>query len=86
MLFNSMKANGFDDRFPIPVNKDNVILDAAHRTACAAALGIDVPIAVHDTNNQWPDWGRAWFSSHGMTVELPGIIEDYERLTENING
>lgn len=85
-LFNSMKDNGFDPRFAVPVNKQGTILDAAHRTACAAALGIDVPVDLHDTQHQWPDWGSPWLSSHGMTVELPGIIQEYERLTENVNG
>ena len=45
-----MKANGFDDNYPIPVNSEFRLLDGSHRLASAAlANGIqDVPVSVLD--------------------------------------
>jgi hypothetical protein len=85
-LYNAMKNDGFNPAFAVPVNVNGIILGGAHRTACAAALGIDMHIEKLDTEHQWPDWGKAWFLSHGMDAELPGIMEDHARLTENFNG
>jgi hypothetical protein len=47
-LLRSMQAEGFDKRFPIPVNPSNGLLNGSHRVACAAALGLDIVIERHD--------------------------------------
>lgn len=79
-LFDSMRSEGFSPAHPIPVNRAGMLLEGAHRTACSAALGIKAHIVEIDTDHQWPDWGAAWFKGHGMAVELPGILSDYEAL------
>ena len=66
-----MRSKGFNENFPVPVNRQYTILGGAHRTACASVLGIDVLIDFHDTDNSWPAWGREWFETHGMAQELP---------------
>lgn len=85
-LFCSMRDHGFDPRGAVPLNKHGMPLDGAHRIGCSAALRIPVCVKMHDTDHQWPDWGEAWFLGHGMKIELPGILADYKRLTENTNG
>lgn len=50
-LYANMKANGFDDNYPIPVNSEFKLLDGfSHRLASAIANGIqDVPVSVLPT-------------------------------------
>jgi len=78
-LFRSMKANGFDKRHPVPVNRHWGLLGGAHRVSCALVLGLDVLVDKLDTDHEWPPWGREWFEKHGMAIELPwveSLLED----------
>lgn len=79
-LFRSMQAKGFDPKSPVPVNRNNIILDGAHRTSCALALGKEIFAAVFDQDFRWPPWGREWFLGNGMANELPWIEETYSKL------
>lgn len=78
--FRSLREHGFRGD-PVPVNRRWKLLDGAHRTSCAFALGIPIIVARIETDHEWPEWGEAWFASHGFAAELPGIMRDFEHLT-----
>jgi hypothetical protein len=79
-LAQSMSHRGFDDAYPIPVDRFGELLGGAHRTACAIVLGmIDVPVAQHVDRAAWaPPWGRDWFEMYAFDVER--IEEDWQAL------
>ena len=82
-LFASMKVEGFQPYWPIPVGRDGEILDGAHRTACAIALGLEVLVQA-TANVSWaPAWGRSWFVENDMPpADLDRLEADYSRLIE----
>lgn len=43
-LYHSIKTNGFDSKYPIPITKNNIILNGAHRIAISTLLDIKLPI------------------------------------------
>ena len=80
-LFKSMKANGFDTKFPIPVDPQMELLGGAHRVACALVLGCEVEIE-HYARDAWaPAWDRAWFVKAGMdAADLARTEADFARM------
>ena len=80
ILFASMAKDGFDPRFPVPVDPIERILGGAHRVACAIALDIKTVPVSHQPQYVWaPHWGEQWFRDHGM--RLPEI----ERLRQDVD-
>lgn len=65
-LFDRMRLNGFDSQAPILIDPNGVILDGAHRTACAIALGLGVVVIRIGVYSTAPDWGCRWFEDRGM--------------------
>lgn len=60
-LYNSMKENGFDQKYPVPYYTTNDgIENGAHRISCALALGIDI-YAVKSVPNMKTSWDEKWF-------------------------
>jgi hypothetical protein len=83
-LFESMQANGYDDICPIPVDPNGELLNGAHRTACALALGLE-SVAV-DRRNEivWaPPWSLRWFIENSMEfADLARTQRDFKALME----
>lgn len=50
--YNSIKKNGFNIDFAIPVSKEGHLYDGAHRLSIAYLLNIDVPIKIIDEKNE----------------------------------
>lgn len=73
-LFASMSANGFDSRYPVPVDPNGELLDGGHRTSCALALDISAHVRHHDQHVWAPDWGLNWFKDHKCPTG------DFERI------
>lgn len=44
LLLDSMRANGFDANYPVPVDRNMTLIDGAHRVAAALALNLPVPV------------------------------------------
>ena len=80
-LFKSMRARGFDPRYPVPVNKDWELMGGAHRTSCALVIGCNIHVERINTSHVWPAWGREWFIAHYMADELPDLEQELDRLT-----
>lgn len=79
--YDSILTNGFDSDSPIPVNRDLLVYDGAHRLAIAAFLGIDVPIVIKDHNDLFD---YKFFEKRGIDKRLADIgslefVRHYEK-------
>lgn len=68
--------DGFDSRFPVPVDNNGDILDGSHRLAAALVAGsIRIPIEPRDTLAWAPAWDRAWFIDNGLPPDQVASLE-----------
>lgn len=77
-LINDIKENGYNLDYPILVNKDGLIIDGAHRMACAVYFGIP-RISIY-TNDEFfdfipADYSTDWFIANGLEqcIELGNV-------------
>lgn len=69
-----MKSQGFSAYAAIPISKNGLILNGAHRLAAAIALGIEtIPCFVVE-NMPTYDWGMRWFLHHQFTPKQLNLI------------
>lgn len=79
-LWTNMSTKGYDPAFPVPLGPNGLLFNASHRVACAARLGLTVPVVQHPLNGR--RWDFNWFQSQGFTHdELALLLENYVRLT-----
>lgn len=86
MLLESMRAMGFDAITPIPIDQWGRLRDGAHRTACAAVLGI--PAEVSYVKVQYPirQWGIDWFLANGFSRKyVTGLLDHMNLITGYFN-
>ncbi len=68
-LILDMKQNGFNPKYPIPVDKNKKMLNGAHRIATALALNIkEIPTEEVQESSFYP-WDFNWFQENGFSVE-----------------
>lgn len=68
-LILDMKQNGFNPKYPIPVDKHKKMLNGAHRIAAALALNIkEIPTEEVQGVSFCP-WDFNWFQENGFSVE-----------------
>lgn len=69
-LINSIKVNGLLKDYPLLVNKDYMIMDGAHRMACALYFNLD-NVYIKTTNeflNLYPsDYTKEWFEKNNLS-------------------
>lgn len=68
-LIFSIKKDGFDFLKPILINKDGLIIDGAHRMACAVYFNIPLisTYTTEETFNIVPnDYSRSWFENNDL--------------------
>lgn len=82
-LLNEISTNGYDDNSIIPLNRDNIPFDGAHRVAIAMALNMKVPVItvpsaseVHCTFEYFQKRGQKPF-------ELDYLVTQYARIVPN---
>ena len=82
VLAYSMRHNGFDKRFAIPVDRKGELMGGAHRLACALALKLEqVPILCMHEDAWAPPWGLQWFIDNGMPeADLERLKADFEEM------
>ena len=73
-LIKNMKNNGFDYNYPILINQNGLIIDGAHRMACA--LYYDFPkisVCMHkDYIDFEPEkYGKEWFKQNDLLECIP---------------
>lgn len=74
-LVTSIQNRGFLSRYPIPITEEGLILDGAHRLACALFFDVnEVPVTLEPTRNKIY-YGRRWFAEHGFDDEMLGRLD-----------
>jgi FkbM family methyltransferase len=83
-LLKSMSEHGFDESMGLlPVDRDNVIIDGAHRLAAALALGLPVKVARFDAHAGRYD--QEYFRQRGLDGEvLDDMALQYCRLDASV--
>jgi hypothetical protein len=82
-LINNFKENGFDFNNPILVNKDGLIIDGAHRMACALYFKApEVSITTKEECLEFKpnDYKKTWFEQNNLSECIP-YAEKQKRLT-----
>lgn len=86
-LINSIKDNGFDSESPLLVNKDYMVIDGAHRMACALYFNID-DVFIKTTDeyiNFIPnEYTKKWFEENNLSECIPYAEKQKEKIKELI--
>ena len=80
-LIESIKKYGFDDKYPIELNKNFEVFEGYHRLACALYFNIDI-VPVKFNKMIWNlkyDYSLEWFKNNGMEDYIYLIKEKYEK-------
>ena len=82
-LIKSIKEEGFDNsKSLIPVGKDNIILDGAHRTACA--IYFNKPVQIIKFDDFEFNFNYEYFRGKRLTEELLGYMAiDFARYSNS---
>lgn len=81
-LHYDMLVNGFDARYPVPLDEDGELMGGAHRVACALAVGCEVVVQTFQTKAWAPPWDRSWFVEHDMNeADMKRLDEDWAWLS-----
>jgi len=71
-LINSFKENGFNDEYPLELNKDYEVFEGSHRLACALYFNIEkVPVVFNE--KLWElkyDYSPNWFKNNGLEEHI----------------
>ena len=68
-LINNIKSNGYNFDYPILVNKNNFIIDGAHRMACCLYFNVvEVPVYVDSKYLDFipADYSKKWFENNNL--------------------
>lgn len=84
ILVESFKANGFDFKQPIICNKNNELIDGAHRLACALYFDVE-KIKIKRSEVTECAYGLDWFEEHFSLTEINAIKSKFESLLKPIN-
>ena len=83
----SIKDNGFDSESPLLVNKDYMVIDGAHRMACALYFNID-DVFIKTTDeyiNFIPnEYTKKWFEENNLSECIPYAEKQKEKIKELI--
>lgn len=66
-LCQAMQNRGFDKNCPVPLGRNNAVLNGAHRIAVAAALNMNIEAEFFDKEASRWDW--SWFEKNGFGTE-----------------
>ena len=66
-LLDSMKEKGFERKYFLPLDRNNEIINGAHRMASALALGLDVWCYNYDVKIRSHRYDEKYFILHGFT-------------------
>lgn len=86
-LIKNMKENGFNDNYPIMVNKYLRSVDGSHRLAVALYLKIPyVPIkCVKEVYDIDPEYSLKWFLENGFENQEEAIVKTYKKINSEWN-
>lgn len=81
-LIESFKKSGFNNKYPVELNKKFEIFEGSHRLACSIYFGIE-EIPVTFSKDFWEltyDYSLKWFECNGMDGYIPLIKERYNKI------
>ncbi|WP_249979311.1 tetratricopeptide repeat protein [Vreelandella olivaria] len=82
-VINSIRNNGFNDLYSVPVAKDGIPVNGAHRTAAALALKIESIPIVLSNKEVGAKWDLEWFINHGFNEkEVHELVYSWVDNTE----
>ena len=88
-LIKSFEVDGFNQSYPIVVNKEMLFIDGAHRLALALYFGIErIPITV-DKDYYYidsRDYSFDWFDNHEMGYVQQKALEKYDEIYKKFGG
>ncbi len=82
-IYSSLKKDGFDKKISlIPLGKDNVLINGAHRTSAAIFLGLDIDV-IQLLETTGPYYDYKFFERNNMKREyLDFMALNYLKLTK----
>jgi hypothetical protein len=82
VVYDSISSTGFSVKRPIPLSRDGVILDGAHRVGVSIALGLDIPTI--QLNAESPIYDYKFFRKRDLADNfLDYIAYEYAKLKAN---
>lgn len=78
-LINNINTMGFINEYPVVLNKKNIIIDGAHRTACALYFNIkNMPVHINEEYSIEfvSRFSLQWFINNGFTNKEIAIIKN----------
>ena len=84
-LIQSFEKNGFDDNYPILLNKNFELVDGGHRLACCLYFGIDkIKVSTNEKvfNLAMRDYSFKWFQDNNLSW-LISIIKEKQEVVLN---
>ena len=85
-LYRNMSQNGFDEKYPIPYTDEGMLLNGAHRIACAAVLNIDIITnVVPQKDHTRKAWDLKWFQKNDFSDEQIQYILNLYNTIRNTN-
>jgi len=82
-VISSIKKNGYDKDFIIPLSENNSIYDGSHRVAICAYYGIQLPVISVDGNAGSYDY--KYFKNRGLCSQsLDSLALEYLKLKKNV--
>jgi hypothetical protein len=81
-VIDSVKTNGVDEKISVvPIDKNNILLNGAHRTSAAIYFDKDLPVAVED--REAPIFDVAFMKSRHMKAEsIDYIVNEYVKMQQ----
>lgn len=78
-LIDSMKIEGFDKNYPIPISSsNNIILNGAHRLSCCLYFKLDMYVKFYDKKGL--SWDFDWLVENNFDKDNINILNKYVRL------
>lgn len=84
-LIKSFEKKGYDEKFPIQLNKDLELLDGSHRLSLSVFHKLNsIPYYIpNDKRNVKVDYSIEWFSSHSLSKLVPIIRTKYIQIIKD---
>jgi len=83
-LIDSFEKRGFDNKYPLCLNKNFMVIDGAHRLALALYMGIDkVPVEFKEKYYDVDfDYSMKWMKDNGFGYLEDVLLQQYKRIED----
>ena len=82
-VIDSIKENGFDEKYIIPLSRNHTLIDGAHRVACSIFFDKEVETVLLDAEAQNFDY--RFFEQRGLdSMYLDAMALEYARLKDDV--